>query len=74
MLAGVARTLEGAGADLLVLCTNTMHKVAPAIEAAVGIPLVHIVEPTAEAIRRFDTTAIHARSAAQAALAGGSGK
>src|SRR5690606_7011835 len=52
MLAAVARTLEQAGAQLLVLCANTMHKVAPAIESAVAIPLLHIVEPTAEAIRR----------------------
>ncbi len=52
LLAGAARSLEAAGADFLVLCTNTMHKVAPAIEAAVGIPLFHIADPTAEAIRR----------------------
>jgi aspartate racemase len=51
-LAGVARTLQGAGADFLVLCTNTMHRVAPAIEAAVDIPLLHIADPTAQAIRR----------------------
>ena len=35
----------------MVLCTNTMHKVADAIEAAVGIPLLHIGDPTAAAIR-----------------------
>jgi aspartate racemase len=52
MLADVASTLERAGAELLALCANTMHKVAPAIEADVGIPLLHVVEPTAEAIRR----------------------
>ena len=40
------------GADFLVLCTNTMHKVAPAIEAAVSIPLLHIADPTAEAVKR----------------------
>ena len=39
LLADAARALERAGADLVVLCTNTMHKVAPAIEAAVAIPL-----------------------------------
>jgi aspartate racemase len=50
LLAAVAARLEGAGADFLVLCTNTMHKVAPAIEARVGIPLLHIADPTAEAI------------------------
>jgi aspartate racemase len=52
VLANVARSLEAAGADFLVLCTNTMHKVAGAIEAAVRIPLFHIADPTATAIKR----------------------
>jgi aspartate racemase len=51
LLADAARSLESAGADFLVLCTNTMHKVAPAIEAAVHIPLFHIADPTAAAIK-----------------------
>ncbi len=51
LLGDAARALEAAGADLLVLCTNTMHKVAPAIEAAVAIPLLHIADPTAAAVR-----------------------
>jgi len=50
LLADGAARLEGAGADFLVLCTNTMHKVAPALEARVGIPLLHIADATAEAI------------------------
>jgi aspartate racemase len=50
ILAEEAARLERAGADLLLLCTNTMHKVAPAIEAAVRIPLVHIADATAERI------------------------
>jgi aspartate racemase len=50
-LSRASRSLEAAGAEALVLCTNTMHKVAPAIEAAIGIPLLHIADPTAEAIR-----------------------
>jgi aspartate racemase len=50
-LARAARAVEAAGADFLVLCTNTMHKVAEAITGAVGIPLLHIVDPTGEAIR-----------------------
>src|SRR4051794_9795595 len=50
-LAAEARGLEGAGAQLLVLCTNTMHKVADAIADAVAIPLVHIADTTAEAVR-----------------------
>ena len=50
LLADAARALERAGADFIVLCTNTMHKVAPAVEAAVKIPLLHIADPTAAAI------------------------
>lgn len=52
MLADAARALELAGADFLLLCTNTMHKVAGAIEAAVAIPLLHIADATATAIRQ----------------------
>ncbi|RKJ96919.1 aspartate/glutamate racemase family protein [Alicycliphilus denitrificans] len=52
MLAVAAQALERAGADFIVLCTNTMHKVAPAIEAAVATPLLHIADPTAAAIRK----------------------
>ncbi len=52
MLAEAALSLEKAGSDFLVLCTNTMHKVAPEIEAAVAIPLLHIADPTAAAIKQ----------------------
>jgi aspartate racemase len=52
ILADAARSLEAAGAAFLVLCTNTMHKVASSIEAAVTIPLFHIADPTATAIKR----------------------
>jgi aspartate racemase len=51
LLAEAARSLQSAGAELLVLCTNTMHKVASTIEASVGIPLLHIADPTAWKIR-----------------------
>jgi len=51
VLAAAARSLQAAGADFLVLCTNTMHKVAPAIEQAVAIPLLHIADPTAAQIK-----------------------
>jgi aspartate racemase len=50
-LAEAAAVLEGGGAEFLVLCTNTMHRVASAIEARVRIPLLHIADPTARAIR-----------------------
>ena len=52
LLAQAAQKLEGAGAEALVLCTNTMHKVANAIESAVQIPLLHIADPTAMQIRQ----------------------
>ena len=51
LLAEAAAGLERGGAELLVLCTNTMHKVAGAIEAAVSIPLLHIADVTAQAVR-----------------------
>jgi aspartate racemase len=52
VLAEAARTLEAAGAAFVVLCTNTMHRVASSIEAAVTIPLLHIADPTATAIKQ----------------------
>ena len=50
-LAGEARALAAGGAELLVLCTNTMHKVADAVASAVDIPFVHIADTTAHAVR-----------------------
>jgi aspartate racemase len=50
-LATIAKRLEGAGADCLVLATNTMHKLAPEIQDATHIPLLHIADATAEAIK-----------------------
>ncbi|MHB1528026.1 MAG: aspartate/glutamate racemase family protein [Acidiferrobacteraceae bacterium] len=52
LLAQAAVALHAAGAEGLVLCTNTMHKVAPAIERAVTIPLLHIADATGEDIQR----------------------
>ena len=51
-LAQAAQSLRAAGADFLVICTNTMHVVADTIEATAGIPVFHIADPTAEEIRR----------------------
>ena len=51
MMADAAQRLERGGADFIVLCTNTMHKLAHTIEASVNIPLVHIADVTAEAIK-----------------------
>lgn len=51
-MTNAAQWLEDAGADLLLICTNTMHRMAPAVQAAVKIPLLHIADPTAEQIKR----------------------
>jgi amino-acid racemase len=50
-LAAAGRALQSAGADFLVLCTNTMHKVAPEITRAAALPLLHIADATAERIK-----------------------
>ncbi|MEV8322830.1 aspartate/glutamate racemase family protein [Kitasatospora sp. NPDC056731] len=50
-LAGAARSLEAAGAELLLICTNTMHKVADQVTAATPVPLLHLADATADAVR-----------------------
>lgn len=57
-LADAARGLRLAGAEAIVVCTNTMHLVAPAIEAAVDIPLLHIADATAQRIRAAGLTRV----------------
>jgi aspartate racemase len=52
MLAGAAQGLEAAGADMILIGTNTMHKVAPEIEERIRVPLLHIADATADAARR----------------------
>lgn len=47
-----ARQVEAAGADFLLICTNTMHKVAAEIESSIDIPLLHIADATGERIRQ----------------------
>lgn len=49
-LSDAARRIEAAGADCLLICTNTMHKVAPEIERAIRVPLLHIADATAEVL------------------------
>jgi aspartate racemase len=51
LLVAEAQTLVAAGAELLVLCTNAMHRVADQVAAAVEIPFVHIADTTADAVR-----------------------
>lgn len=50
LLTGEAQKVEAAGADFLLICTNTMHKVAPQVESGLNIPLLHIADATAEVI------------------------
>lgn len=49
-LAAAARQLEAAGAEVILICTNTMHKVADAVEAATSLPLLHLADATARQI------------------------
>ena len=51
LMADAARALQSAGAECIVICTNTMHKVADFVLASVSIPLLHIADPTAAAIK-----------------------
>ena len=58
ILAGAAAKLAGAGADFLLICTNTMHKVAGQVAAAIPIPLVHIAQVTADALEARGITTV----------------
>lgn len=51
VLADAAMNLEKAGADYIVICTNTMHKVAPEIQKKISIPIIHIAEATADELK-----------------------
>lgn len=51
ILIAAARAVERAGADFLLICTNTMHLVAPAVEEAIDIPILHIADATAYALQ-----------------------
>ncbi len=58
LLIAAARQLERGGADFVVLCTNTMHKMADAVQAAITIPLLHIADPTAAQIQAAGLTRV----------------
>lgn len=51
LLADAAKKMEFAGADCVLICTNTMHKVAPQVQAAISIPLLHIADRTGKALK-----------------------
>ena len=52
VLSAAAKRLESAGVDFVVICTNTMHKIAPQIRAQLSVPLLHIAEATVEALKK----------------------
>ena len=58
LLGGVAARLEQAGADMILICTNTLHKVAPQVQARIRVPLVHIAEAAAEALKTQGITRV----------------
>lgn len=58
LLAADAAAVQAAGADLVLLCTNTMHRVAPALEAVLDVPLLHIADVTARAVTAAGLTRV----------------
>ncbi|MCW9027129.1 MAG: aspartate/glutamate racemase family protein [Thiovulaceae bacterium] len=58
ILGAVGQSVESAGAEFLVLCTNTMHKVASQIERAVSVPLLHIADATANVLKKDGVTCV----------------
>ena len=58
ILVAAAQSVQSAGADFLVICTNTMHKVAPQIEQATAMPLLHIADATAKALINDGITSV----------------
>jgi aspartate racemase len=58
LLAREAAALESIGADCIVLCTNTMHKVADAISSAVSVPMLNVVDVTAAAVHAADVSRV----------------
>lgn len=52
LLVGAAQNVERAGAEIALICTNTMHKLADTVQAGIGIPLLHIADATAEAVKQ----------------------
>jgi aspartate racemase len=57
-LVGAGKRIEAGGAELLLICTNTMHKIAPGVEASLDIPLLHIVDAAGETIQQDSLTTV----------------
>lgn len=58
ILSDAAKALECAGADFIVICTNTMHKVVPEIQSITQLPILHIAEMTAQALKKRKITKV----------------
>lgn len=58
LMVRAARTLDGAGAEAIVICANTMHQLAPDIEAAVSLPIIHIADAAAAAVKAKGMTSV----------------
>lgn len=58
ILSAAAKNLENAGADFIVICTNTMHKVVPQIQSSITIPVIHIAEATADELKYHNITKV----------------
>lgn len=58
ILAQAAKSVERGGADFLMICTNTMHKVVPEIESHISIPILHIADATAESLIQNGVTKV----------------
>jgi aspartate racemase len=58
VLAAAAESLQRAGAELVLLCTNTMHRVAEAVEAAIDVPFLHLADATARAVQGVQLTTV----------------
>ena len=58
VLASAAQGLDKAGADFILICTNTMHKVAPQVQEHIQIPIIHIAEATADALKECGITKV----------------
>ena len=58
LMIDASRRLERGGADFVLICTNTMHRMAEEVQAAIGIPLLHIVDPTAARVTEAGVTRV----------------
>lgn len=58
ILTDAAKKLEAAGADLILICTNTMHKVAPQVQQEIRVPLLHIADAAAEELEQHGITKV----------------